>query len=60
MEPATYCWGGGGEVEILLCMLQAKETGIGSDRLGLCLVCAFSLPPAKKEDGGDHYSKILE
>ena len=33
-------------------MLQAKETGIGSDRLGLCLVCAFSLPPVKKEVGG--------
>ena len=43
---------GGGGVAILLCMLHAKETGIGCDRLGLCLVCAFSLPSVKKEDGG--------
>ena len=33
-----------GGVAIFLGMLHAKETGIGSDLLGLWLVCAFTLP----------------
>ena len=52
--PVTYCWGGGGVtlqwtsipsrgVAILLGMLHdAKETGISSGCLGVCLVCPFT------------------
>ena len=56
--PATYCWGGGGGggdpamgylpaqwgVAMLLGMPHAKVARISSGRLGLWLVCAFTLP----------------